>query len=194
MSSDTNTKNLLLYVFLGIYVLTALGTLSMLFLGVGAVLDDERSLLINTFLVESAVAISALFYSLWGLKQKEDDALERTKGLIVNPLNESFKDMVIPVEALRLPQRQIQERKHFKRCKFIGPATVSFISSSLNNVGFIECGDIIPVPNGAFLTGVLALKDCTIEDCEFIKVTLLLSESDAHNMAKNVPGIKVAGT
>lgn len=194
MNSDTKTKNILLYVFLSIYVITAIGTLSMLFLGIGAVRDGERALLINTFLIESALAIGALFYSLWGLKKNENEALDRTRGLIVNPLEESFKDLVIPVEALRLPRRQIQENKHFKRCKFIGPATIAFMGTNLRDTGFVECGDIIPVPNGAFITGVLVLKNCTIEDCEFIKVTLLLSEADAKNMAQQIPGIKVAGT
>lgn len=194
MTNDTQTKNLLLYVFLSIYVLTAIGTLAMLFLGFGAVKDSERQLLINTFLIESALAIGALFYSLWGLKKKEDDALGRTRELIVNPLEESFKDLVIPVESLRLPHLQLQENKHFKRCKFVGPGTLGLMGSNLKNSGFIECGDIIPVPNGAYLTGLVALKDCTIEDCEFIRVTLLLNEVDANIMAQQVPGIKVAGT
>jgi hypothetical protein len=194
LTSETQTKNLLLYVFLSIYVLTAIGTLAMLFLGVGAVRDDERQLLINTFLIESALAIGALFYSFWGLKKKEDDALDRTRELIVNPLEESFKDLIIPVEALRLPRQQLQENKHFKRCKFVGPGTLALMGSNFRNTGFVECGDILPVPNGSFLTGVVALKNCTIEDCEFIRVTLLLNEKDAKLMAQQVPGAKVAGT
>lgn len=194
MTGDTKTKNLLLYVFLSVYVLTAFGTLAMLFLGFGAVRDSERQLLINTFLIESAAAVGALFYSLWGLKKNEDEALGRTRELIVNPLEESFKDLIIPVEALRLPLKQLQENKHFKRCKFIGPGVMTLMSSSLRNTDFTDCGDIIPVPDGAFVTGVVALKNCTVEDCEFIRVTLLLHENEAQSIAKAVPGAHVAGT
>ena len=61
--------NLLFITFWLVYVLTAVGTLAMLFLGFGTVQDSERSILINTFLVESAVAIFALFYSVFGLKK-----------------------------------------------------------------------------------------------------------------------------
>jgi hypothetical protein len=196
MDQNTKAKNLLLYVFLGVYVLTAIGTLCMLFLGVGVgvVRDDERQLLINTFLVESAVAVAALFYSLWGIKKKEDAVLEHTKELIVNPLEESFKDLVIPVEALRLPQVQLHENKHFKRCKFIGPAAMTFMDSTFRNTNFIDCGDIIPIPVGTYLTGIVALKDCTIEDCEFIRTTLILTEGDSKNMVKQVPTMRIAGS
>lgn len=191
---DTRTKNLLLYVFLFVYLLSALGTLAMLFLGWGAVRDAERQLLVNAFLIESAAAIGALFYSLWGLKKKEEVALERTRELIVNPLEESFKDLIIPVESLRLPLTQLQENKHFRRCKFVGPGTIAFLGSTFRNTGFLDCGDILPVPEGTYLTGVVALKNCTVEDCEFIRVTLLLSEKDADYMAQQVPGAHVAGT
>lgn len=194
MTGETKTKNLLLYVFLSVYALTALGTLAMLFFGVGAVRDGERGLLINTFLFESAAAVGALFYSLWGLKRKEDEALERTRELIVNPLEEAFKDLVIPVEALRLPLKQLQEGKHFKRCKFVGPGVIMFLGATLRHTGFYDCGDIVPVPDGAYLTGVVALKDCTIEDCEFIRVTILAVERNAHEMAQQVSGMHVAGT
>ncbi|MGY6274356.1 hypothetical protein [Methylomonas sp. MgM2] len=194
MDQNTKAKNLLLYVFLTIYVLTALGTLSMLFFGIGAVRDDERQLLINTFLIESAVAIAALFYSLWGLKKKEDAVLEHTKELIVNPLEESFKDLVIPIEALRLPQVQLHENKHFKRCKFIGPAAMTFLGSTFRNTNFIDCGDVVPIPENTFLTGVVALKDCTIEDCEFIRTTLLIPKVAAEEMVKQVPGMRIAGS
>jgi hypothetical protein len=194
MDKNTKAKNLLLYVFLGVYVLTAIGTLCMLFLGLGAVKESERGLLVNTFLVESAVAVIALFYSLWGIKNKEDSVLEHTKELIVNPLEESFKDLVIPVEALRLPEVQVHEKKHFKRCKFIGPAAIMFDGSTVRNPIFIDCGDIIPISGKACITGIVLLKDCTIEDCEFIRTTLILAEDDAKTVAQQAAGMRVVGS
>ena len=53
--------------FWAVYILSAAGTLGMLFLGFGTVLPSERSILIGAFLVESAVAMSALFYALFKL-------------------------------------------------------------------------------------------------------------------------------
>jgi hypothetical protein len=192
MDQNIKAKNLLLYVFLSVYALTALGTLSMLFFGVGDVRDGERSILINTFLVESAVAVAALFYSVWNIKSKEQDAMEHTRELIVNPLEESFKDLVIPVESLRLPTVQLHENKHFKRCKFIGPASIAIIGGNYINDGFLECGDIVALPNDVYLTGMIVLKNCTVENCEFIRTTIFTDQGTAKGFLK-VPGVSVKG-
>ena len=61
----------LFWTFWAIYLLASLGTLGMLFFDFGTVKENERQLLINSFLVETAIAISALFYSLFKLKKKE---------------------------------------------------------------------------------------------------------------------------
>lgn len=58
----------LFWTFWGIYVLTAIGVLGMLFFGFGAVAENERSTLIQYFLVETSVALIALFYSLFNLR------------------------------------------------------------------------------------------------------------------------------
>ncbi len=164
----------------------------MLFFGFGEVKDAERSTLINTFLVESAVAIAALFYSLWNIRNKEDRAIEHTRELIVNPLEESFKDLVIPVESLRLPTIQLHENKHFKRCKFIGPSAVAVMGGTYKNVGFLECGDIVALPNDVYLTGIIVLKNCTVEDSEFIRTTIFTDQHTAQGF-KTIPGVRVKG-
>ncbi len=67
--SQSNTISwILFWTFWAIYVLTCLGCLGMLFFGFGTVLENERGILINTFLVETAVAIFALYYSIFKLK------------------------------------------------------------------------------------------------------------------------------
>ncbi|HCE1985943.1 TPA: hypothetical protein ACPVYA_004309 [Vibrio parahaemolyticus] len=112
----------------------------------------------------------------------------------VNPLLDSFQDLILPVEELRLPGLQVHENKHFKRCEFVGPASIALVDGCrLGKTGFIDCGDVIPLPAGTSLTGVIALKNCIIEECHFHKTTILLNEENAREMLKQVPGTQVAG-
>ena len=111
----------------------------------------------------------------------------------INPLLDSFQDLIIPVEELRIPGIQVHENKHFKRCQFVGPAAIALIGCRMVNSKFIECGDVIPIPINTLLTGIIALKNCTVEGSIFHRTTIMVSEDDAKNMADSVPGIKVAG-
>lgn len=73
---------ILFWTFWAIFILTALGVLGTLFVvDFGAVQEQERGILINFFLVETAVAVVALFYSLFNLKKSDDDRAE-TSNLI----------------------------------------------------------------------------------------------------------------
>ena len=56
-------------VFVALFVIIVLGTLSVVFLGFGELADTERSTLFKVFLVEIGIAVVALFYSLFGLKR-----------------------------------------------------------------------------------------------------------------------------
>ncbi len=84
-----------------VYVLTSAGTLGMLFFGFGTVQENERSILINTFLVESGVAIFSFFYSIFGIKtrgnnsEKYQDLLDKVKTLENNleKKNAAIKDL-----------------------------------------------------------------------------------------------------
>jgi hypothetical protein len=192
MDQDTKFKNILFFAFLGIWVLTALGTLSMLFLGFGEVKDEERTILITSFLVETAAAIGALFYSLWEIKKKENEKKEEAKEFFINPLDEAFKDKVIPMEVLKLPTLQLHENKHFKRCKFVGPSAVVVLGGNWIRTGFLECGDVIILPDNVKLSGVTVLKNCTVEECEFIRVTIFCDKNTAHGFA-SIPGSTVKG-
>jgi hypothetical protein len=193
MEQNKKAKALLLYTFLSIYIVSALGTLAMLFLGFGEVKEGERALLINAFLIETAIAIGALFYSVWEIKKKEDNTQKNSEGFIVNPLEDTFKDKVIPMDSLKLPTIQLHDNKHFKRCKFVGPSSMTIMGCTVNNVTFTGCGDIIPLPNGTLLAGILGFKNCTFDECEFIHITLMLDEAEAKNLHKTFPGAKVAG-
>jgi len=44
------------------------------------------------------------------------------------------------------------------------------------HTGFIEAGSPIVLPENTMLTGVLVLENCTVENCEFIGITLLLNK------------------
>ncbi len=110
----------------------------------------------------------------------------------VNPLSHTFSDVIIPVEDLRLPTQQLHENKLFKRCKFVGPATIAIQGGTYLKSGFNECGDIIALPDGIYLTGVTALRNCTVEECEFIQVTILTDQLTAKGFGR-IPGASVKG-
>lgn len=144
-----------------------------------------------------AILIAAIFYLIKSAENQSAQA-EYTRIVSqpkshVNPLQESFKDLVIPVEELRVPGVQVHENKHFKRCSFVGPAAIALMGGSFIRTGFNETGDIIPLPNNTLLTGIIVLKNCTVEDCNFYRTTLMVSEDQAEHMAQAVPGMKIAG-
>ncbi|WP_417884533.1 hypothetical protein [Vibrio rumoiensis] len=144
-----------------------------------------------------AILIAAIFYLIKSAENQSAQA-EYTRIVSqpkshVNPLQESFKDLVIPVEDLRVPGAQVHENKHFKRCSFVGPAALALMGGSFIRTDFNETGDIIPLPNNTFLTGIIVLKNCTVEDCKFYRTTLMVSEDQANLMARAVPGLKIAG-
>lgn len=109
----------------------------------------------------------------------------------INPLNRSFEDLIIPIEALRLPGASLHERKHFRRCKFVGPGALAFLGCHFVKIGFHDAGHILTIPDGTLITGICALKECTIEECEFFAVTLLVPRLDAE-VYKAIPGAQVA--
>lgn len=144
-----------------------------------------------------AISVSLIFY-LVKAAQNQSAMAEYTLSVSqpksrVNPLQESFRDQIIPIEELRVPGVQVHKNKHFTRCKFVGPAAIAIMGCRMENTGFIEGGDIIPLPDKTFLTGIIVLQNCTIEGCEFFRTTMMVSESDAKNIADAIPGIKVAG-
>lgn len=144
-----------------------------------------------------AILIALIFYLIKSAENQSAQA-EYTRIVSqpkshVNPLQESFKDLVIPVEELRVPGVQVHENKHFKRCSFVGPAALALMGGNFIRTRFSETGDIIPLPNNTLLTGIIVLKNCTVEDCSFYRTTLMISEDQANSMVQAIPGMKVAG-
>jgi hypothetical protein len=143
-----------------------------------------------------ALIISTILYLIKSsqLKQTEAD-LNRAMAVprnTINPLSNTFTDSIIPIEDLRLPKVQLHENKHFTRCKFVGPAAVAIVGGTYVRSNFLECGDIIALPDGILLTGIVVLKNCTVEDCEFIRTTIFVDQNTAKGIAA-VPGAQVKG-
>lgn len=144
----------------------------------------------------TALIVSIIFYLIKSaiLKQASADfhrAMSIPKNSI-NPLSESFRDSIIPIEDLRLPQVQLHENKHFKRCKFVGPAAVAILGGTYIKNGFSECGDIVALPENVVLTGIVILKNCTVEECQFIRTTIFTDQNTAKGFS-TVPGAIIKG-
>jgi hypothetical protein len=111
---------------------------------------------------------------------------------IVNPLLESFENIVIPIEDLRLPGKMVHENKHFRNCKFVGPGALGIGGGNFSNIILNECGDVICVQDEAYVTGIIMLYGCTMEKCELIRVTILADINTCQgfkNMGVNVSGL-----
>ncbi|WP_060466251.1 hypothetical protein [Acinetobacter sp. LMB-5] len=111
----------------------------------------------------------------------------------INPLSDLFTDQIINLSDLYLPTMQVQKNKVFKRCKIVGPGCIAIIGGKYINTHFIGHGSVLLLPKNASIVGVLGLQDCTIEDCEIIDITMLISypSKDAmESLGIHIPGIK----
>lgn len=102
----------------------------------------------------------------------------------VNPLSDSFSDLVISLPDLYLPRLQVHSNKQFKRCKLVGPGAIALMGGSFIKSTFSETGSVIVIPEKTMLTGVLVLDNCTVEYCEFIGITLLTGKDGAEHFKK----------
>ena len=123
----------------------------------------------------------ALVFLLVKLGYKQTAEAEYLRSLSVpksqvNPMAESFTDIVIHLPDLYLPRRQLHSHKQFKRCKLVGPGAIAMLGGTYVRTDFVESGDLIVLPENTMLTGVLVLENCTVEDCEFIGITLLMNK------------------
>lgn len=109
----------------------------------------------------------------------------------INPLADTFSDVVISVEDMRLPGVQEHKNKFFKRCKFVGPSTIVIIGGNIADVNFHDCGHVIALQDGTFLTGVISLHSCSLQECEFYNMTILADQNTARAFRDS--GVKVSG-
>lgn len=122
----------------------------------------------------------------------ETQRILATPRATINPLSESFKDVVIPIEDLRLPAQQLQSQKHFKRCIFVGPGSMAIAGCNITRNKFTDTGDLIRVQSGTMLTGIILFQDCTFEECTFVRITMLMDEITADAFAQS-SGITLRG-
>ena len=145
----------------------------------------------------TALVVALIFYFIKSanLRQAEAD-FNRAMAVprhSINPLSESFKDLIIAEEDMRLPTLQLHENKQFKHCQFIGPAAIAILGGTYVNSSFKDCGDIVALPKDVWLTGIIVLKNCTVENCEFIRTTIFTDQNTAKGIAENLGMDKVKG-
>jgi len=58
------------------------------------------------------------------------------------------------------------------------------LGGSYIRTGFLEAGSPIVLPENTLLSGVLVLDNCTVEDCEFIGITLLINKAAGEEFKK----------
>jgi len=136
----------------------------------------------------SAATIAVIFFLVkLGYRQSAEaaylQALAQPRSK-VNPLSESFTDQIIYLPDLYLPRRQVHSNKQFKRCKLVGPGAIAMLGGSYIRTGFLEAGSPIVLPENTLLSGVLVLDNCTVEDCEFIGITLLINKAAGEEFKK----------
>lgn len=113
----------------------------------------------------------------------------------VNPLSETFNDLMIRLEDLRLPMNEVHKNKRFKRCHLVGPMTIAVVGGNVSKLNLNYCEEIIALPEEQYfsLPGVIKFLDCTFLECTFVQVTLMTSEGAAKAIQKANPNQKIVG-
>jgi len=110
--------------------------------------------------------------------------MQSQKPSQINPLATSFEDKIIRVEDLYLPGFMVHDKKNFNRCKFVGPGSLALIGGQVQNVGFLDSGNVVPVASNIAINGVPFLQNCTITNCEFYRITILSNPEQAKEFNK----------
>lgn len=113
------------------------------------------------------------------------------KSTRINPLRANFSDEVIHLADLHLPGKQVHEHKQFRNCKFVGPGAIVLLGGTFVRSEFHDIGHILTLPDNTFVTGIIVLQNCTVEDCEFYRTTLLVPRNQAAAL-QQIPGVQVA--
>ena len=144
----------------------------------------------------AALSISLIIFLVRASQRAGAEAAHATamasKPSTVNPLLTSFADQVIPMESLHLPGRQVHQHKQFRKCKFVGPGALALLGGTFVNSSFNESGHILTIPDNTMLTGITVFENCTVEDCEFFRVTIMIPRASAPQFAAGLPGAPIA--
>lgn len=176
--------------------ITAVGGTTTAFLAKGtALFESSGPLAWFAIGLLSALLIALVFFLVQlGSKQTAEASYLRSLSMPksqINPMAESFTDLVIHLPDLYLPGRQVQSHKQFKRCKLVGPGAIAIFDGTYVENSFIESGSVIVLPHGTKLAGALIFENCTVEACEFLGITLLAS--NAVDKAFQEMGAEVVG-
>lgn len=159
------------------FVVVASGGTTAAFLAAGSELFGQAGYFAWFGIGVATCLVLAIIYLLIKVGQREAAETEYFRGIStnssgINPLLDSFVDQVIYIHDLYLPGKQAHANKQFKRCKFVGPGALAILGGTYDHCGFFETGTAVVLPEGSYLTGIVALQNCTVEQCEFYRVTL----------------------
>jgi hypothetical protein len=115
-TSNEKMKWILFWVFISLFVLAVLGTLSVVFLGMGSPTETEREWLVKGLILEVAACVIALFYSIFGLKKPNESnsenslsdieirvkELEEKLLLSTKEIDHSKSSLPIPIDSVAL--------------------------------------------------------------------------------------------
>ena len=99
-SSNEKMKWILFSVFITLFTLAVLGTLSVVFLGFGAPTNAEREWLVKGLILEVAACVVALFYSIFGLKKSSSPVDEKILSDIETRLEELETKVLITTKEI----------------------------------------------------------------------------------------------
>lgn len=131
-------------------------------------------------LATSLTIILILYLFNLSRKQSAEKKYFETLSIVpfnINPISENFENTIIRLSDLYLPLNQHHAHKTFKNCKITGPGAIFLAGGSFNNTGFLQCGDVLAIPTEVELPGVITLLNCTLNRCELINLTIIISNS-----------------
>jgi hypothetical protein len=109
----------------------------------------------------------------------------------IDPSQKHFSNRTIPVHDLNLPSLSLHEDKLFEDCVFGGPGALMILGGKIDHNEFTELGTVIALAEDVSITGIPALKECTIKRSKFHRVTLLCDQKTGR--ALELEGAKVSG-
>lgn len=99
-TSNEKMKWILFWVFISLFILAVLGTLSVVFLGMGTPTETEREWLVKGLILEVAACVVALFYSIFGLKKPAENTNDKALSDIEVRVKELEEKLLISTKEI----------------------------------------------------------------------------------------------
>ena len=106
----------------------------------------------------------------------------------INPLAKDFEDQQLNAHDFYHPYFQPRRNLVFRNCELFGPANL-FINGDISfrtGCFFHECTAVI-VKNNQSLTSAVFLRDVTFTDCNFYRLSILMTAHDAKALKHIIP-------